>query len=103
MFGPDASTAQRPDQLASLSVEPVRPNQLSQRINNVVAQLRKDRANRPALFIIRQGDPHPHTVMMFRRILGCALLVFRSLSNSQNARGAAHDLPRSPKHHIMRF
>ena len=57
VFGADASTAQRPDQVASLSLEPVRPNQLSQRINNVVAQLRKDRPTRPALFVIRQGDP----------------------------------------------
>ncbi|KAK9861048.1 hypothetical protein WJX84_009471 [Apatococcus fuscideae] len=57
VFGADASTAQRPDQVASLSLEPVRPNQLSQRINNVVAQLRKDRPTRPALFVIRQGTP----------------------------------------------
>ncbi|KAK9850792.1 hypothetical protein WJX84_010745 [Apatococcus fuscideae] len=57
VFGIDPHTPQRPDQVAGLSVEPARGNEVSQRINNVVAQLRRDRPTRPALYVIRQGTP----------------------------------------------
>ena len=61
VFGIDPHTPQRPDQVAGLSVEPARGNEVSQRINNVVAQLRRDRPTRPALYVIRQGR-HPLAV-----------------------------------------
>ncbi len=54
----DASIAQRPDQAAKLSLEPVRPNEISQRINSVVAELRRAKPTWPSLYIIRQGT-HP--------------------------------------------
>ena len=55
VFGADASTMQRPDQMAALSVEPVRPNELSRRVNSVVAEIRRGRPTRPSLYTIRQG------------------------------------------------
>ena len=60
VFGIDPKTGKPTDAAgSSLSVEPARQSLLSQRINAVLASLRKGRANYQKCFSVRQGEALP--------------------------------------------
>lgn len=50
---------------SSLSVEPARPTDLSQRINAVLHSLRSGRANYQKCFSVRQGSAQEHHVLPY--------------------------------------
>ena len=64
VFGIDPKTGKPTDAAgSSLSVEPARQSSLSQRINAVLASLRKGRANYQKCFSVRQGVCLPCSVL----------------------------------------